>query len=365
MNRFVRKPGHSATELLDISVLPEMMQLSMFGSLANHVRKLFTDDRIVRILEFPVLFLGGRAQNIPALYSLMNYADTALGTWYPKGGMHQVVEAMVSVAEGLGVRILYERNVERILETDGRASGVVAGGEVWQAGTLVAAADYHHVEQNLLSSQWRRYDQTYWDKRVMSPSSMLFYLGLNRRVEALEHHNLFFDVPFEPHAKAIYDTPGWPEDPLFYVCAPSRTDPTVAPEGCENLFLLVPLAAGLDHDETARQDQFDRVMDRLTQHLGFDLRPSVIYRRDYAHREFEADYNSYKGNAYGLANTLKQTAFLKPKMKSRLPGLFFAGQLTTPGPGVPPSLISGQMAATEADSWLAHHEPAGRHTKGG
>lgn len=353
MNRFVRKPGHSPTELMDVSVLPEMMRLSMFGSLAKHVRKQFSDDRIVRILEFPVLFLGGRAENIPALYSLMNYADTALGTWYPMGGMHRIVEAMATVAEGLGVRILFDHNVERILETNGEASGVIVDGEVMEAGTVVAAADYHHVEQHLLPSQWRRYDEKYWDKRVMSPSSVLFYLGVNRRIEELEHHNLFFDVPFEPHARVIYDSPEWPDDPLFYVCAPSRTDPDVAPAGCENLFVLVPLAAGLDHDEAARQTQFERVMDRLTQHLGFDLRPDIIYRRDYAHQEFEADYNSYKGNAYGLANTLTQTAFLKPKMKSRLPGLFFAGQLTTPGPGVPPSLISGQMAATEADIWLA------------
>lgn len=360
MNRFVRKPGHSARELMDLSVLPEMMRLSMFGSLASHVRKQFSDDRIIRILEFPVLFLGGRAQSIPAMYSLMNYADTALGTWYPMGGMHEIVKAMAAVAEGRGVQIRYNQTVERILETGGEVSGVVADGEVWRADTVVAAADYHHVEQHLLGSQWRRYDEKYWDKRVMSPSSMLFYLGVNRRVDALEHHNLFFDVPFEPHAKAIYDTPGWPEDPLFYVCAPSRTDPSVAPKGSENLFVLVPLAAGLKHDEEARQNQFDRVMDRLTHHLGYDLRPNVIFRRDYAHREFEADYSSYKGNAYGLANTLAQTAFLKPKMKSRLPGLFFAGQLTTPGPGVPPSLISGQMAGSEADTWLARRTTAGK-----
>ncbi|NNE70715.1 MAG: phytoene desaturase [Rhodothermales bacterium] len=353
MGRFVRQPGHSPAELLDVTVLPEMMRLSMFSSLARHVRKRFSDPRIRSILEFPVLFLGGRAESIPAMYSLMNYADTALGTWYPRGGMHEIVKAMVSVARDLGVRFRFGAPVEQVLEKDGRACGVVVSGETLEADTIIAAADYHHVEQNLLAERWRRYSEAYWQKRVMSPSSMLFYLGLNRRVDALEHHNLFFDVPFEPHARVIYDHPAWPDNPLFYVCAPSRTDPTVAPEGCENLFVLVPLAVGLEHDDQERERQFDIVMDRMQQHLGDDLRPSIVVRRDYAHREFQSDYNSFRGNAYGLANTLSQTAFLKPKMKSRLPGLFFAGQLTTPGPGVPPSLISGQMAASEADVWLA------------
>lgn len=353
MGRFVRQPGHSFMELLDVSVLPEVLRLSMFSSLAKHVRKNFLDPRIVSILEFPVLFLGGRAETIPAMYSLMNYADTALGTWYPMGGMHEVVKAMVRVAEGLGVRFEYESPVERILEVGGRAAGALVAGDAIVGSTVIAAADYHHVEQNLLDAKWRRYDESYWDARVMSPSSVLFYLGLDQRVEELEHHNLFFDVPFEPHAKAIYDNPAWPDNPLFYVCAPSRTDTSVAPPGCENLFVLVPLAVGLEHDEAARQRQFDLVMNRLEKHIGRDLRPHIVTRRDYAHRDFESDYNSFKGNAYGLANTLGQTAFLKPKMKSCLPGLFYAGQLTTPGPGVPPSLLSGQMAATEADVWLS------------
>ncbi|MBO6574358.1 MAG: phytoene desaturase [Rhodothermales bacterium] len=357
MDRFVRQPGTSPLELMDPTVLPDVLKLTMFSSLAKHVRGYFQDPRIRQILEFPVLFLGARAENTPALYSMMNYADTALGTWYPMGGMHRIAESMVSVASNLGVEFRFGSAVDSVISEDGVASGVRVDGDVYSAAAVIAAADYHHVEQHLLEEKYRRYDEDYWDKRTMSPGSMIYYLGINRRLPGLRHHNLFFDAPFDPHAHTIYDEPGWPEDPLFYVCAPSVTDDSVAPDGCENLFILVPLAAGLDHDEQARERLFGQVMDRLENHLGLPVREHMVVRHDYAHREFERDYNAYKGNAYGLANTLWQTAFLKPKMKSKLPGLFFAGQLTTPGPGMPPTLISGQMAAELTDAWLIKHVP--------
>lgn len=352
MEHFVWRPGHSPFEFADPRLLPEVLRLSLFGSLSAHVRRHFTDPRLIRLLEFPVLFLGARPERTPALYSLMNYADTVLGTWYPMGGMYRVIESMVEVARGLGVEFRFGSDVDRIRERAGVVSGVSVDGTDVDAETVIAAADYHHVEQNLLAPRWRRYDEAYWESRTLSPGSLLFFLGIDRRVDGLRHHNLFFDTPFEPHAKTIYDEASWPSRPSFYVCAPSRTDPSVAPEGCENLFILVPLAAGLGTNEGENRRLFHEVMDRIRDRVGMDLRPHVIFRRDYAHRDFVTDYRAYRGNAYGLANTLGQTAFLKPRMRSRLPGLFFAGQLTTPGPGVPPSLISGQVAADEADRWL-------------
>ncbi len=352
MDRYVWCPGHTPLELLDAKAISDAVRLSMFGSLSEHVRSHFSHPKLIQILEFPVLFLGARPGKTPALYSLMNYADTVLGTWYPMGGMHRVVEAMVTAAERLGVNFEYGTDVTSIVAEDNAVAGVATDNAHYSANVVVAAADYHHVEQTLLPEQWRRYSQAYWDRRVMAPSSVLFYLGINCRLPQLAHHNLFFDVPFEPHARTIYDRPSWPEEPMFYVCAPSRTDGTVAPPGCENLFLLIPTAPGLAHDVQAHQRLFDGVMDRLQHQLGFDLRPHIIVRRDYAHRQFVEDYNAFRGNAYGLANTLRQTAFLKPKIRGKLPGLFFAGQLTTPGPGVPPSLISGQVAANEANRWL-------------
>ena len=283
------------------------------------------------------------------MYSLMNYADMALGTWYPKGGMHEIVKAMVVLAEEKGVEIILNQEVKQInVSKDGFATQVETSDTVYKADIVVGGADYHHVDQNLIPLEFRNYTEGYWEKRTMAPSSLLFYLGVNKRLNNLEHHNLFFDEDFNLHAKEIYENPKWPSNPLFYVSMPSKTDPSVAPEGCENLFVLIPLAPNLEDTEALREKYYDMVMTRLEKWTNQAIRPHIIYKRSYAHRDFKSDYHAFKGNAYGLANTLLQTAFLKPKLKSKkIKNLFYTGQLTTPGPGVPPSLISGQVVAKE------------------
>lgn len=348
MRDFVHKPAHSIWEFADGRILASLFRLQMFSSVSSHIRKLFKNKQLIQLLEFPVLFLGATPQKTPALYSLMNYADLALGTWYPMGGMYRIVEAMVQLAEEKGVKIMYEQEVTRIEVSAGHAQKVITDSNAYDADIIVGAADYHHVEQHLLAPENRQYNESYWNKRTMAPSSLLFYLGINKRLEGLHHHNLFFDEDFGRHALEIYEQPQWPSKPLFYVCAPSVTDPAVAPEGCENLFLLIPLAPGLEDTESLREKYFDIIITRLENLTGQNIRTHILYKRSFAHRDFENDYHAYKGNAYGLANTLMQTAFLKPKMRSpKVDNLYYAGQLTTPGPGVPPSLISGQVAADE------------------
>lgn len=346
---FVWKPSHSAFEYFDWRILQSLFKLEMFSSLTSAVKRRFKDPRLIQILEFPVLFLGAKPSDTPALYSLMNHADLEKGTWYPQGGMHKIVEAMVALAKEKGVEMYTSQEVEKIEVLNGKVAGVHSCGRFWQADVVIASADYHHVDQNLLPEHYRHYSPKYWNSRVLAPSSLLYYLGVDKKINNLLHHNLFFDADFNQHARDIYDNPTWPENPLFYVSAPSVTDPTVAPVGQENLFLLMPLAPGMSDDtEAKREEYFGKMMDRLEGFTGQEIRPHICYKRSYAHQEFKADYHSFKGNAYGLANTLLQTGFLKPKMRSnKLSNLWYTGQLTVPGPGVPPSLISGQMVAQE------------------
>ena len=355
MSDFVHKPSHSIMEFADLRILKSLFRLQMFQSLSSHVRKLFSNEKLIELLEFPVLFLGATPEKTPALYSLMNYADMSLGTWYPQGGMHKIVEGMVSLAEELGVDIRLGQEVRQIYAPNGYATKVVTDDAEYEADIVVGGADYHHVEQDLLPAGQRRYKEAYWEKRTMAPSSLLFYLGVDRKLKNLIHHNLFFDEDFSRHAIEIYEKPQWPSKPLFYVCAPSVTDPSVAPAGSENLFVLIPLAPGLSDDDETRERYYEIVMDRLERLTGQEIRGKVVYKRSFAHRDFISDYHAFKGNAYGLANTLLQTAFLKPKLKSdKVKNLFYTGQLTTPGPGVPPSLISGQVVAREIEK---HWQP--------
>lgn len=348
INKLVFKPGQSLTELIDLDLIRGLFRLDVFNSIKSHVGKYFNHPKIRQLMEFPVIFLGARPADTPALYSLMNYADIKLGTWYPQGGMYSIVEGMHQLAMELGVTFHFNKNVSEIVVEDGLAKKVVTDkGESFEADVVIGGADYHFIESKLLPQPYRSYSERYWDKRVMAPGSLLYFVGLNTKLPNVPHHSLFFDVPFDAHAKDIYITKQWPEKPLFYLSASSVTDPSAAPEGCENLVFLIPLAAGLEGDsEEMREIYFDMMAVRLIEHTGMDIRKHVRYKKSYAHSDFINDYNAFKGNAYGLANTLLQTAHLKPSCRSKkIKNLFYTGQLTVPGPGVPPSLISGEVVA--------------------
>lgn len=352
IQEFVWKPSVKITEFLSLRILVDALRMDVFSSFYSHVRKFFKSETLLKLMEFPILFLGAISQNTPAMYSLMNYAEIKLGTWYPMGGMHKIVQGMVDLAISKGVSIQYNSEVTGFAIEAGSVKGVKFSDGILAADAVVASADYHHVE-TLLGDAHRNYDESYWDKRVMAPSSLLFYLGINKRLPRLKHHNLFFDRDFSVHSHEIYTDPMWPSDPLFYASAPSVTDPSVAPEGCENLFLLIPVAPNLEDTEEVREQYFGQLMDRLEQYCGVSIRDSIVYKRSYAHQDFIGDYHAFKGNAYGLANTLMQTAILKPSLKNKhLKNMFYTGQLTVPGPGVPPSLISGIVVAKEVDKLL-------------
>jgi phytoene desaturase len=353
MADFVWKPSLNILEFAQPKLLIESFRLHLFSSFSDHAKKYFSHPKILQLLEFPILFLGAKPEKTPAMYSMMNYADIMLGTWYPKGGMCKIAEAMTKLARELKVKIITSSTVDAIEVSGHEAHSIRMNGELHHFDAVVAAADYQHVESKLLKKEHRSYSDKYWETRVMSPSSLIFYLGVNRKVDGILHHNLFFDERFDIHAQTIYDTPSWPEKPLFYLCCTSATDPAVAPEGKENLFILIPVATGLTSTEEDRMRYLDICLERIKQHTGEDLKRHLEYVRSYAHEEFIADYNSFKGNAYGLANTLMQTAVMKPRLKSKkVKNLFYTGQLTVPGPGVPPSIISGQIVADQVEKYL-------------
>jgi phytoene desaturase len=345
MEDLVYKPSLSLTEFFDSRVLGGLFKMHLFSSFSSFIRKYFKHPKILSLLEFPVLFLGAMPNETPALYSLMNYADIQLGTWYPMKGMHEFIKAFARIAQELGVKIETAANVERIVIENGKAVGTIVNGQLHHADIVISGADYAHTDQKLLKEN-ANYSAAYWDKRTMAPSSLLFYVGVNKKLSNLEHHNLFFDESLEEHGKTIYKDPSWPAKPLFYMSVPSMTDPSVAPEGSENLFFLIPLAPDLKDDEATREHYFSILIERLKALTGNDIKDHIVYKRSFCVADFKSDYNAFKGNAYGLANTLLQTAILKPRMQhKKIKNLYYTGQLTVPGPGVPPSIVSGEVVA--------------------
>jgi len=350
----VYKPGNSIFELITPVTAKRAHQF--FISISKQIRKKIKNKKLIQILEFPVLFLGAKPSNTPSFYNFMNYADFGLGTWHPKGGMYEVVKAMESLALSLGVDIRTNQNVTEIVVENNKAKGVFVGNDFLETDILLSGADYHHTE-TLLETSYRQYSEKYWDKKTFAPSSLLFYIGFDKKLKNVSHHTLFFDADFEAHAKEIYDNPSWPKKPLFYGSFPSITDESFAPKGKESGIFLIPLAPGIEDTPEIREKYFDQIIDRFEHITQQKVRDHILFKESYCVNDFIKDYNSYKGNAYGLANILTQTAFLRPKIKSKkVSNLFFTGQLTVPGPGVPPALISGKIAASLINKQFSTHK---------
>ncbi|MBK6384561.1 MAG: phytoene desaturase [Chitinophagaceae bacterium] len=349
VNKLVYKPSRSLTEFMDWETISGVFKLQVFSSIKSHIAKYFRHPKLRQIMEFPVLFLGALPEDTPALYSLMNYADIKGGTWYPQGGIYAVVDGMYRLAVELGVKFHFEEDVKEIAVKEGTVKTVSTDKAIYEADAVISGADYHFTETKLLSEQYRSYSAAYWDKRVMAPSCLMYYVGLNKKLKQPIHHSLFFDVPFEQHGKEIYKDPKWPAEPLFYVSVSSLTDDTVAPEGHENIVFLIPIASGLEGDtEELREKYFQLIAKRMEKQTGESILDSIVYKKTFSVSDFVHDYNSFKGNAYGLANTLRQTAIFRPSCQSKkVKDLFYTGQLTVPGPGVPPSLISGEVVAKQ------------------
>jgi len=339
----VYRPGVSALELITTETALKVGQF--FSNISKDVRKKFKNQRLIQILEFPVLFLGAKPSDTPSFYSFMNYADFGMGTWHPKTGMYDVIRGMEHLALELGVKFETNSNIEKIIVENKKAVALHIQGKRIDADIILSGADYHHTE-TLLEPEYRAYSEKYWESKTFAPSSLLFYVGFNKKIENISHHALFFDVDFNQHAKDIYDEPKWPENPLFYANFPSITDKTAAPEGMESGFFLIPLAPGIEDTPELRETYFEKIISRFETLTNQNIKENIIFKDSFCKLDFEEVYNSYKGNAYGMANTLMQTAFLRPKLKSKkVKNLYFTGQLTVPGPGVPPALISGKLVA--------------------
>ncbi len=343
INKVVLRPGLSPLELVTKETVLKVDQF--FKTISSQVRKKFKNPKLISTLEFPVLFLGAKPSNTPSFYNFMNFADFGLGTWHPRGGMYEIIKGMETLAKNLGVHIHTNQSVSKILVEHGKTIGIVIDGTEIKSDVVLSGADYHHSE-TLLDDEHRQYSEGYWSKKTFAPSSLLFYIGFDKKLKNVEHHNLFFDTDFELHAEEIYDEPKWPTDPLFYANFPSITDSSMAPENCETGFFLVPIAPDLKDTPELRAEYLDIILNRFEKRTGQKIRNNIIFKESFCVNDFIERYNSYKGNAYGMANTLTQTAFLRPNLKSKkVKNLFFTGQLTVPGPGVPPALISGKLVS--------------------
>ncbi|QIB75026.1 phytoene desaturase [Halogeometricum borinquense] len=354
MEHFVYTDRTKLSDFADWDVIKNARGLSLIGSMQDHVEKYFNHPKLQQIMQYTLVFLGGAPNNTPALYNLMSHVDFNMGVYYPDGGLGGVVDGMVSLGEELGVEFHVESPVNEIRGREGAFVTRTEDGREFYSDYVVSDADYRHTEMDLLPEDKRQYDEDYWQSRTYAPSAYLLYLGVEGDVPELEHHTLVLPTDWDDHFEKIFDDPAWPDDPAYYLCVPSKTDDTVAPEGHSNLFVLVPIAAGLDDTPEQRERYRDLVLDDIAAHTGEDLRDRIVLEESFCVDDFSDRYNATQGTALGLAHTLRQTALLRPPHHSaEVPGLYFTGSFTTPGIGVPMCLISGQLTAEKMAERMA------------
>lgn len=347
LDGFMYKNYDTVFDFFNRQTATQGRKLEVFSLMHSYVEKFFHTDAVQKIMEYQLVFLGSSPYNTPALYNIMAHIDFNMGVYYPRGGIYRIVEALKAMGEKRGVRFRTGTPVAAIETRHGRATGVrLADGECLPADLVVSNASIHHTETRLLNPADRTYSGRYWEKRTLAPSAFILYLGVRGRIPGLAHHNLIFSRDWTRNFAEIFDAPQWPTDPSLYVCAPSVTDPTVAPEGHENLFVLVPTASGLEASESERQAYAQKTLETVEKEMGIpDLRERICYQRIFWGADFAQRYNNHRGTALGLAHTLNQTAIFRPNNRSRrVRNLFYVGANTNPGIGMPICLISAELA---------------------
>ncbi len=344
MKDLVRLDYTSITQLLKPKLFYYLLRFNLFKNLHRHVSRYFQNKNLQKILEFTTVFLGGSPYNTPAFYSLVTHADFNLGIFYPRGGMHEIVKALLKLCQQYQVKILTDHEVSQVVVKDNLIKEVKAGRKTFTADIVICSADYRHFEVGLLPRKYQTYPQAYWQKKTLSPSAFIIYLGINKKLKKVEHHNLYFDQSWEDHFQDVYQNKLWPANPSYYVHVPSKTDPQVAPQNGETLMFLVPVAPGLEDNKKIRESFSWQILSHFENLIGEKITPFIKVKKIYAHSDFISEYNSYQGSAFGLAHTLDQTAILRPKNKSgKLKNLYYVGQYTNPGVGVPVCLLSAQI----------------------
>ena len=352
MNEFVLKDRNNFRDYISLDVLRNARGISLIKKMQDHVEEYFDNPKLQQVMQYTLVFLGGSPKNTPALYNLMSHVDFNMGVYYPEGGIYSVIEGMKELAEEKGVKFSTGEEVRNIDRKDGK-NIVETDDRKIECDAVVSNADYAFTETELLPEKYTTYDEDYWDSKTYAPSAFLIYLGVDGELENLDHHNLVLPEDWNEHFDKIFDDPNVPENPAYYVCNPSETDESVAPEGKSAMFILVPIAAQLQLDDEKRDKFRELVMEDLRENADTDLEGRIEYEKIFAGEEFREKYNSYNGTALGIAHTLRQTSVFRPKQRSKkMENLYYTGQYTNPGIGMPMCLISGEHAAEKVEEDL-------------
>lgn len=346
INNFMYKNYDSWWDFINWRSAIEGSKLSVFQPMHKYVRKFFHSEWMQKIMQYQLVFLGSSPYNTPALYNIMSHIDFNMGVFYPQGGIYEIIKALERIGKKLQVQYQLQTSIKEIVVKAGKAIGVIKeNGEFEEADIVISNADIQHTETQLVPKEWRSFSEAYWAKKILAPSGFILYLGINGKLPNLVHHNLIFSKDWQTNFDQIFAKPQLPSDPSFYVCVPSKTDSTVAPVGKENVFVLVPIAAGLELTDTDLANYKEKILNTMSETMNIpDLKDRIEYERIFAVQDFKDRYNSFQGSALGLAHTFNQTAIFRPNnVSKKVANLYYVGASTNPGIGMPICLISAEL----------------------
>lgn len=345
---YLYKNNYDLMNLINLDTIKLAASFPFWQNMEQYIGKYFSSTKAKKLLMYNLVFLGGAPKSTPALYSLMAHVDFNLGVYYPMGGMYELVRALTSLCQENKVKIIKNCTVQKIDSVGNKIKLVKTNKGSFKADVFVNTSDYWHFESKVLGNSQRSYSRNYWDKRKVAPSAFVVLIGVRKKIKSLKHHNMFFAKDWDKHFDEVFENLKWPKDPSFYVCAPSATDPSVAPIGMENLFVLVPIAAGLKDSLTLRNRYTRFIINKIEEYTGEHFAQDIIFKKVFSISDFKSEFNAFRGSAFGLSHTLFQTSFLRPNIKSKkLDNLYHAGQYVHPGIGVPSVMISAEIAARE------------------
>lgn len=346
LDRFVGRNFYSLFEYFSPRNLPLLFQLKALVKHYDNIGQYFDHPKLKAAFTFQNMYLGLSPYDAPATYSLLQYTELADGVWFPMGGMYRIIETMVSIAERLGVRFIYDAPVARITTEGDRATGVVLeDGRTFSADVIVANADLPYVYRHLLQDESM---SAQLEQKKYTCSAIMFYWGVDKVYDQLQHHNVFLANAYRESFDRIFEDYTLPDDPSFYVHAPSRTDPDAAPEGEDTLMVLVPVGhiqEGVNQDWDALKGRAREAALAGLARIGVnDLEEHIKFEISYTPLEWRSHYNLAKGAAFGLSHNFTQVGYLRPQNKHpRLGNLYFAGASTHPGTGLPIVLLSARL----------------------
>ena len=331
------------------------LRLHTLGDAYSSVARYVEDDRLRKALAFQTLYIGISPYEGPSLYMIIPMIELLYGVWYLPGGMYTMADGMRRLFEELGGRVLTSTPVERIEVEDGRAVGVVAGGRLRRADYVVCDADFPYAVTQLVDDERARgkYTPEKVDSMAFSCSCFILYLGLDKRYPGEAVHSIRFAPDFERNLANLFDDARFPDDPSFYCYAPSSLDSSLAPEGMQTLYVLVPVPPRGPGAPEWRPEEVEgyreRVLDLLERETTYrDIREHIVYQKAYTPKDFEQRFNAYRGATFGLRPTLRQSNYWRPhNTASNCENLYFCGSSAHPGAGVPIVLLSARLAVEE------------------